>query len=123
MELAYNAADIVVSRAGAASLTEIAHYRLPSILVPYPHAAENHQERNAEIFEQAGAAQILAQGKLDGEHLAHAIRTLLANEHRRKRMSDELATLDKPNATGEVISLLKQAAKREPAAQPTEATA
>ncbi len=123
MELAYNAADIVVSRAGAASLTEIAHYRLPSILVPYPFAAEKHQDRNAEIFEKAGAGQILPQEKLTGDSLAAAIQCLWNNENKRARMAQKLEALDKPNAAVEIVDLLKQAAKFEPVGEPKEATA
>ncbi|MSR64640.1 MAG: undecaprenyldiphospho-muramoylpentapeptide beta-N-acetylglucosaminyltransferase [Verrucomicrobiae bacterium] len=123
MELAYSAADIVVSRAGAASLTEIAHYRLPSILVPYPLAAENHQQINAEIFEKAGAAMIVTQDKLTGHSLAQAVRNLWNNDERRRRMAERLVLLQKPGASFDVVQLLKQAAKFEPIGQPSEVAA
>lgn len=123
MEALYSAADVVVSRAGAASLAEIAHYRSPNILVPYPEAAEQHQLRNAEVFERAGAGQILMPEKLDADHLAMAVRNLWSNAARRGRMAQKLETLDKPAAATEVVELLKQAAGFEPVAQPKEATA
>src|SRR5690606_16377145 len=50
MEYAYSAADFAIARSGAASLTELSHFALPSILIPYPHAAEDHQTLNARIF-------------------------------------------------------------------------
>jgi UDP-N-acetylglucosamine--N-acetylmuramyl-(pentapeptide) pyrophosphoryl-undecaprenol N-acetylglucosamine transferase len=56
MELVYSAADVVVARAGAATLTETAAFGLPAVLVPYPHAANNHQWHNARVFERAGIA-------------------------------------------------------------------
>jgi len=59
MEMIYSMSDIMVARSGAASLTEISCYGLPSILVPYPHAAEDHQVFNARIFEKAGAAYMI----------------------------------------------------------------
>ncbi|RZI59912.1 MAG: hypothetical protein EOP94_02285, partial [Zymomonas sp.] len=51
MEEAYSAADLAIARSGAASLTELSHFALPSVLIPYPHAAEDHQTLNAEIFD------------------------------------------------------------------------
>lgn len=59
MELPYSAADLVVARAGAASLTELAAFGLPAILIPYAQAAGNHQWHNARVFERAGAARIV----------------------------------------------------------------
>ncbi len=59
MEEAYSAADFAIARSGAASLTELSHFALPSILIPYPFAAEDHQTFNAKIFERAGAATLL----------------------------------------------------------------
>lgn len=123
MEVAYGAADIVVSRAGAASLTEIAHYRIPNILVPYPLAAEQHQQKNAEIFEKAGAGVILPQEKLSAEELARSIHALWRNEGKRQKMSERLDALIKPNAAGEVVRLLRQAARFEPLADTAEAAA
>ena len=76
MENAYSAADLVVARSGAASLSEISHFALPSLLIPYPYAAENHQQLNAEIFARAGAAKLLEESAITGETLAAAIRKL-----------------------------------------------
>lgn len=66
---AYAVSDIVVCRAGAATLGELAFTGKPSILVPYPFAAENHQMANARVFEQAGAARILEDRALCGDNL------------------------------------------------------
>jgi len=79
MGAAYSAADVVIARSGAASLAEIAHYALPSILIPYPHAAENHQQFNAEIFARAGAATLLKEADTTGERLATLVRDLSGN--------------------------------------------
>ena len=59
MEEAYSAADLVVSRAGAASLSELSYFGLPSILIPYPYATDDHQTFNAKIFSNAGAAELI----------------------------------------------------------------
>src|SRR5215213_7900688 len=59
MEQAYSAADFAIARSGAASLTELSHFALPSVLIPFPFAADDHQTFNAEIFARAGAATLL----------------------------------------------------------------
>ncbi len=69
MEQAYAAADFVICRAGASSLAELARLGKPAILVPYPHAAENHQEANARAFEQSGAAVVLRDNELSAKLL------------------------------------------------------
>ena len=114
MELAYSAADLVIARSGAASLTEIAAFGLPSILIPYPHAADNHQWHNARIFERAGAAQIVEQVRLSGAHvergerLADAIRRLLDDRPRLRRMGEAARLLAVPDAADRIVDLLER---------------
>jgi len=81
MEVAYSAADLAVARSGAASLAELSHFALPSILIPLPTSADNHQQLNAEIFARAGAADLLKGG------LAAAIHKLIQNPARLKNMA------------------------------------
>jgi UDP-N-acetylglucosamine--N-acetylmuramyl-(pentapeptide) pyrophosphoryl-undecaprenol N-acetylglucosamine transferase len=69
MELAYAAADIVVCRAGASTLAEVAVVGLPSILIPYPFAADNHQRKNADVFVRHNAAVLIEDSKLDSDSL------------------------------------------------------
>ena len=78
MQDVYASADLVVSRSGAASLTELSWFGLPSVLVPYPHAAEDHQTLNARIFERAGAARIFPENEAAGASLAAVLKSLLA---------------------------------------------
>jgi UDP-N-acetylglucosamine--N-acetylmuramyl-(pentapeptide) pyrophosphoryl-undecaprenol N-acetylglucosamine transferase len=70
MEMIYSMSDIMVARSGAASLTEISHFGLPSILVPYPYAAEDHQVFNACIFERAGAGVVVKENVSGQKELA-----------------------------------------------------
>ncbi len=88
MNEAYCAADLVISRAGAASLSEISLFGLPSILIPFPFAAERHQHFNAAVFEEAGAATVLEESEITPEILVRLIANLLGDKHRRERMSD-----------------------------------
>jgi UDP-N-acetylglucosamine--N-acetylmuramyl-(pentapeptide) pyrophosphoryl-undecaprenol N-acetylglucosamine transferase len=69
MASAYAACDLAVCRSGASSMTELSIVGMPSILVPYPYAADDHQTANAEIFEQAGAAVTKQEADLDAGEL------------------------------------------------------
>lgn len=77
MAAAYAVADVALGRSGAASLAEIATAGIPTILVPYPHAADNHQWFNAKVFSDAGAAVLIEQSRLDGQALAGALGDIL----------------------------------------------
>jgi UDP-N-acetylglucosamine--N-acetylmuramyl-(pentapeptide) pyrophosphoryl-undecaprenol N-acetylglucosamine transferase len=77
MEVAYSAADFCLARSGAASLTELSHFALPSLLIPYPFAAEDHQTLNAQIFVRAGAAALLPQSEITADKLSEKLRWFL----------------------------------------------
>ncbi len=74
---AYAAADVVIARSGASTLAELAVTGTPSILVPYPHAADSHQAHNAALFETAGAAVVLRDAEVDGDRLWWMLREVL----------------------------------------------
>jgi UDP-N-acetylglucosamine--N-acetylmuramyl-(pentapeptide) pyrophosphoryl-undecaprenol N-acetylglucosamine transferase len=112
MECAYSAADFAIARSGAASLTELSHFALPAVLVPYPHAAEDHQTRNAQIFAEAGAAVLLPERDLASGTLAEQLRELLEDAARRATMSARCAALAPHGAAERIADLLL-------AAQPT----
>lgn len=119
MEWAYSAADLVVARAGAATLTEVAAFGLAAILVPYPHAADNHQWHNARVFERAGAAVVMEERTLradpSGQRLAETMMELLTDVARRERMGRAARELSRPDATERVVELLRQCASGRPA--------
>jgi UDP-N-acetylglucosamine--N-acetylmuramyl-(pentapeptide) pyrophosphoryl-undecaprenol N-acetylglucosamine transferase len=102
MDYFYSLADLVIARAGAASLTEISSYGLPSILVPYPAAAEDHQMRNAEIFEQARAALVRREAQLTPELLNRLTREILGDRGRWEAMQRAARGLDQPTAAERV---------------------
>src|SRR5271170_4750711 len=108
MEHFYSLADVVISRSGAASLTELSHYGLPSVLVPYPAAADDHQTFNARIFEQAGAAKILVESKTTPEELHQVVAEILTNQPLREQMAAaarSLAGVDAAKRVAEEIEL------------------
>jgi UDP-N-acetylglucosamine--N-acetylmuramyl-(pentapeptide) pyrophosphoryl-undecaprenol N-acetylglucosamine transferase len=124
MELAYSGADMVVARSGASTLTEIAAFGLPSILIPYPQATGNHQWHNARVFERAGAARLIEQPRrLDGcregsstdrEHmergkqLAKVIGDLIDDETGRATMSRAARSLVVDDAAERIATLLER---------------
>ena len=81
-------ADVAVFRAGATGLAELAARGVPAILIPYPYAAENHQEKNARAMEAAGAAEVILNRELSGDVIREALRRMLADE-----AAEEIAAL------------------------------
>jgi UDP-N-acetylglucosamine--N-acetylmuramyl-(pentapeptide) pyrophosphoryl-undecaprenol N-acetylglucosamine transferase len=108
MEEAYSAADFAIARSGAASLSELAAFALPSILIPYPYAAEDHQTRNAEIFARADAAIILKESEIVRDVLAQMIRTLADDRDRRERMSENSVRLAPKDAATVVVETMER---------------
>jgi UDP-N-acetylglucosamine--N-acetylmuramyl-(pentapeptide) pyrophosphoryl-undecaprenol N-acetylglucosamine transferase len=98
MELALGAATIAISRAGASSLAEIAAMRVPSILIPYPIAADNHQYFNARSFVDSGAALLLHQQGATGEQLAQMVLNLLDDSATCQKMQAALTRWHAPDA-------------------------
>lgn len=99
-------ADLAISRAGAGTLTELAVTRTPSILIPYPFAAENHQMFNAQVFEQAGAALVFEQKSLTVEALQQAGLDLLQSPDKLAKMAKSastLATLDSAERLARIV--------------------
>ena len=108
MEEVYSAADLLVARAGAASLAEFAAYSLPGILIPFPYAADDHQMRNAEIYARAQAAIVLKESDLSGELLARKIRELIENPEQIRQMSANCARLAPKNAAGLMVTTMEK---------------
>ena len=109
MNEAYSAADLVISRAGAASLSEISHFGIPSILIPFPFAAERHQHQNAAIFQAAGASEVLEESEITPEALARLITNLLGDENRRARMAEEAKKILPAKAAEAVADMMEAA--------------
>jgi len=108
MEEVYSAADLIVARAGAASLAEFAAFSLPGILIPFPYAADDHQSRNAEIFARAEAAILLKESELSGELLAGKIKELIGDVQKLRRMSENCLRLAPENAAGLVVTTMEK---------------
>jgi UDP-N-acetylglucosamine--N-acetylmuramyl-(pentapeptide) pyrophosphoryl-undecaprenol N-acetylglucosamine transferase len=105
MGWAYAEADVVVARSGAMSCAEITARGLPAILVPYPHAADDHQRYNAEALVRAGAAMLLLDRDCDGERLAAALEPLLDDADLRGRMAAASRAAGRPDAAARVADV------------------
>ena len=95
-------ADVVVARAGATSLSELAAAGRPAILVPLPTATDDHQRRNAEAFARAGGAIVIDELELTGDGLARELLALVGDPARRAEMGRASRTLARPDAAGRI---------------------
>lgn len=106
MAHALAAADLILCRAGATTLAEITVRGLPAILVPYPYAAENHQEYNARALVQAEAARLLLDRELNGQRLVALLRELLQDRNTLQAMAAASRQLGRPRALDELMKFL-----------------
>lgn len=109
MQDAYSCADLIIARSGASTLNEMTYFALPSILVPYPHAADDHQQHNAHIFEVAGAARVLNEGQDQSENtraMSAILEELHQEPHLAKTMAEQCANLAHPNAVRDICQLM-----------------
>lgn len=108
----YQKADLIVCRAGATTVAELAIAGKPAIFIPYPFAADNHQEINAREMAEAGAALMFRQRELTADKLAAAIEPLLADDERRQAMGTKMRALARPGAAAAVVDWCAAQAKQ-----------
>jgi len=116
MAEAYGWADLVVCRAGALTVSEVAAAGLPAVFVPFPHAVDDHQTRNAEFLVERGAALLLPEAGATAETLAELLGGLLADRSRRQQMAERARAAAMPDAADRVAELCLQFAQPEAAA-------
>ncbi len=109
-----SAADLVVSRAGAGSIAEFIRCQVPSILVPYPFAADDHQRANGHFLEQQGGAIVLEQDKLP--ELVNEVTEAIFNDWLLTKFRENLARLDRANPVASIVQDLEVLANKEAAA-------
>lgn len=107
----YSQADLLVSRAGATTLAEIAVLGKPAILIPYPSAADNHQEKNGNHYAAGGGAIVQKQNELTGDKLAENIRQLMSDEGRLIAMGTAMKKLAFPDAAEKIVACCLQVMK------------
>lgn len=114
MVTAYGGAELVIGRAGALTLAELAIVGRPAILIPLPTAADDHQTKNAHAFEAAGAAVVLRQGETTPEKLGALIAELLGDKARLERMAAAMRGLGRPKAAEDVVGGLEAISAKMP---------
>lgn len=108
IEEAFLAADLAVCRAGASTLSELCLLGLPAILVPYPYAADNHQEFNARALQNKKAAEMVIDEFLDGDTLYQKVEVLRRDSSLLKEMAGNLVKEAKPDALKEILDIVLQ---------------
>jgi UDP-N-acetylglucosamine--N-acetylmuramyl-(pentapeptide) pyrophosphoryl-undecaprenol N-acetylglucosamine transferase len=110
MDALYADATVVVARAGAVTVAELAAVGVPSVLVPLPGAPGDHQTRNAEALVDAGAAALVTDAECTGARLAAELEPLLADHDRLEAMAAAARTLARPDAAHQLAALVEAAA-------------
>ena len=111
MAAAYADADLVVSRAGATTVAELGIAARPAILIPYPHAADNHQEVNAREMVEAGAALMARQSETTAAQLADEIATLITQPDRMRAMAAAMRDQGHPDASAKIVDWCAEQAR------------
>ena len=105
MEQAYGVADVIISRAGASSVSELCVVGKPVIFIPSPNVAEDHQTKNAQAIAEKEAAILLRENELEKD-FAEVFGTLIADEEKQRSLSEHLKALAQPNATKEIVDYI-----------------
>lgn len=108
MASAYAACDVAICRAGASSMTELAYVGMPSILVPYPYAADDHQTFNAAVFEKAGASILRQEADLDARKIVTDLTHILEDDTVRKTMAQHANSLAVKDAATQICKVLEE---------------
>ncbi len=112
MAVLYQQADLVICRAGATTVAELTALGKTAVFIPYPFAADNHQEQNARCLETAAAAEVIIESDLNGRVLADKIEALAADPARMTQMAAKAKTFGRPEATETIVSDLYQLVAR-----------
>jgi UDP-N-acetylglucosamine--N-acetylmuramyl-(pentapeptide) pyrophosphoryl-undecaprenol N-acetylglucosamine transferase len=102
----YAAADVIICRAGATTIAEVAAQGLPAIFVPYPHAADDHQRANAELLVRGQAARMVLDHQATGTRLAEEVRSLLGTPGLLPEMGRRMRQFARPDAADRVLAVI-----------------
>ena len=107
MPLVMAAADLVLCRAGASTIAEVAALARPAVLVPSPNVVADHQTKNARVLANAGGAVLLPEGESSGKKLYETIEGLLKDREGRENMSRALREMASPDAAEQIYTVLR----------------
>ncbi|MFP4497559.1 MAG: undecaprenyldiphospho-muramoylpentapeptide beta-N-acetylglucosaminyltransferase [Vulcanimicrobiota bacterium] len=103
----YAVADLIISRSGASSLAEITAVGIPAVLIPYPYAADNHQEKNARGIEKAGGAVVIPDNEAE-EKLKPTVEELAGSKEKLKIMAEKCKSMGKPQALSNIVDEIEE---------------
>ncbi|MBV1923534.1 MAG: undecaprenyldiphospho-muramoylpentapeptide beta-N-acetylglucosaminyltransferase [Flavobacteriaceae bacterium] len=110
MDLAYAAADVIISRAGALSVSELCLAGKPVIFIPSPNVSEDHQTKNAQAICNKNAAILIKESELE-ERFENEFKELISSEEKQKTLSENIIKLGKPNATKDIVAQIEKLLK------------
>ncbi len=105
------AADLILCRAGASTISELSYMGKPVLMVPSPNVTNAHQEKNARVLERAGGAEILLEGEFDAVSLLARVQALLADEEKLRRMGEAMSSLAVRDACGRIAQIVLETCK------------
>lgn len=111
MEEVMNLADVIVARSGAMTITEVAKLEKPAIFIPFPYATENHQEYNARVLSNVGAAKLILDKDLDSHILNKELLDIIENENLKNEMSKKAKQVSIQNVEEKIYSEIKKIVK------------
>ena len=111
MDLALNAADLIIARSGG-SVSEMTALGKAAILIPSPYVAGNHQEHNARAVEKSGGAVVISEKELSKDRIANSVEKILNNEDVLERMSKGSKSIGIPDAADRIYKILKELTKK-----------
>ena len=111
MDLAYAAADVIISRAGASSVSELCLVGKPTLFIPSPNVAEDHQTKNANAIVDKEGALLIKESELDTQFTT-AINAILNDDELQKKLSENMLKLAKPNATKDIVDEIEKLIKK-----------
>lgn len=111
MDLAYAAADFIISRAGALSVSELCLVGKPVVFIPSPNVAEDHQAKNAVSLAEKNAAVVIREGELDSRFEREFLE-LITSEEKQESLSENIKKLAKPNATRDIVEEIEKLIKK-----------
>ena len=114
MAEAYEWADLVIGRSGAMTVSELSAIGLPSILIPYPHAMDNHQLFNARFLEEKNATIVIDEKRLNPEHLAEIINKIISKDGILKEMAESAFDQTFVNATENITQFCYKMIEKTP---------
>ena len=112
MAAAYGVSDLVVCRSGATTIAEITRLGIPCLFIPFAAAANNHQEKNAEILCKAGAGEMISEKEADSETIIRKIVSIISNEIKLKKMAANALSFGKPDAAQSIVNNILEEIKR-----------